>query len=165
MPQENVRGIFGFILDLLNWLRIYRQRDFWMQIVAALLGVLLWILILPPESVAGATAAFPSVAFLSFIMTNIVWAAVRKPYSCIIGSSVGYGLYNLAVGAIVYPLSLVELVTYVALGLVCGFVFSWFAFFILNMIGLIKMERRKQEQGSRVSDNAQKPKTNKKGDE
>jgi len=151
MSQGNLRGILGVLVDLLSWLRIYRQRDFWIQIAAAVVGILLWILILPSESLGGATAALPTIVFLSFIMTNIAWAASKKPYSCIVGGSIGYGLYNLAVSAIVYHLSVVDAITYVFLGVVYGFVFSWFAFFIFNVIGLIKMERKKQGKDSPVS--------------
>jgi len=154
LSQENVHGILGVLMDLLSWLRIYRQRDFWIQIAAAVVGILLWILILPSESLAGATAALPILVFLSFIMTNVAWAASKKPYSCIVGSSIGYGLYNLAVGAIVYHRTVVEAITYVFLGVVYGFVFSWFAFFIFNIIGLIKIERKKQKQSNVVSNNA-----------
>jgi len=151
MSQGNLRGILGVLVDLLSWLRIYRQREFWIQIAAAIVGILLWILILPSESLGGATAALPTIVFLSFIMTNVVWAASKKPYSCVVGSSIGYGLYNLAVGAIVYHLSVTEAITFVFLGVVYGFVFSWFAFFIFNVIGLIKMERKKQGKDSPAS--------------
>jgi hypothetical protein len=146
LPQENVRGILGVLIDLLSWLRIYKQRAFWIQIAAAIVGIVLWVLIFPNEA-----AAVPTVAFISFIMTNVIWAASKKPYSCIVGSSVGYGLYNLAVGAIVYHLSIVEATFHVFLGMVVGFVFSWFAFFIFNAIGLIKFERKKQGKESPVS--------------
>lgn len=148
MPQENVRGIFGVLIDLLSWLRIYRQRAFWIQIAATIVGILLWIVILPSESLGGAISALPTLVFLSFIMTNVVWAASKKPYSCIVGSSVGYGLYNLAVSAIVYQTPVLEAIMYVFLGIVYGFVFSWFSFFIFNVVGLIKMERKKQGKDS-----------------
>jgi hypothetical protein len=145
LPQENVRGILGGLIDLLSWLRIYTQRAFWIQIAAAIVGILLWIIILPDESLGGAIAAFPTLVLLSFIMTNIVWAASKKPYSCIVGSSIGYGIYNLAVIAILRrDLSALDAVIYVLLGLVYGFVFSWFAFFIFTVLGLIKFERKKQ---------------------
>jgi len=145
LPQENVRGILGGLIDLLSWLRIYKQRAFWIQIAAAFVGILLWIFILPDESLGGAIAAFPTLVLLSFIMTNVVWAASKKPYSCIVGSSIGYALYNLAVSAILYHLPIVAAITYVFLGVVYGFVFSGFAFFIFNFIGLIKWERKRQE--------------------
>jgi hypothetical protein len=156
LPQENVRGILGGLIDLLNWLRIYRQRAFWIQIAAAIVGIVLWILILPSETLAGALAAFPTLVLLCFIMTNVVWAASKKPYSCIIGSSIGYGLYNLATIAVgnatVYHLSVVDAIVYVFLGVVYGFVFSWFSFFVFTVIGLIKFERKKQGKDSTVSD-------------
>ena len=151
MSEQNVRGILGVLIDLLNWLRIYRQRDFWIQIAAAIVGIILWMLILPGESLAGAAAALPTMIFLSFIMTNIAWAATKKPYSCIVGSSIGYGLYNLAVSAIVYRLAVLEAITYVFLGVVYGFVFSWFAFFIFNVLGLIKWRRGNQAKISSTS--------------
>jgi hypothetical protein len=147
LPQENVRGILGVLIDLLSWLRIYRQRAFWIQIAAAIVGILLWIIIYPDEA-----ATVPTVAFITFIMTNVVWAASKKPYSCIIGSSIGYGLYNLAAIAINKPeLSILEAIFQVLLGVVVGFVFSWFAFFIFNILGLIKFERRKQGKDSPAS--------------
>jgi hypothetical protein len=155
LPQENVRGSLSALIDLLNWLRIYKQRAFWIQIAAAIVGILLWIVILPDESLGGAITAFPTLVFLCFIMTNIVWAASKKPYSCIVGSSIGYGIYNLAVIAILRR-SALDAVIYVFLGVVYGFVFSWFAFFIFNVLGLIKFGRRKQEKGSPASDVASK---------
>ena len=156
MPQENVRGILGGLIDLLSWLRIYKQRAFWIQIAAAFVGILLWIFILPDESLGGAIAAFPTLVLLSFIMTNVVWAASKKPYSCIVGSSIGYALYNLAVSAILYHLPIVAAITYVFLGVVYGFVFSGFAFFIFNFIGLIKWERKRQGKDSPVPNVAPK---------
>lgn len=147
LPQENVRGILGALIDLFNWLRIYKQRAFWIQIAAAIVGILLWIIVYPDEA-----ATVPTVAFITFIMTNVVWAASKKPYSCIIGSSIGYGIYNLAAIAINKPeLSMLEAIFQVLLGVVVGFVFSWFAFFIFNAIGLIKFERKKQGKGSPAS--------------
>jgi hypothetical protein len=120
-------------------------------------GILLWIIILPDESLGGALAAFPTLVFLSFIMTNIVWAASKKPYSCIVGSSIGYGIYNLAVIAILRrDLSTLDAIIYVFLGVVYGFVFSWFAFFIFTVIGLIKFERKKQAKDSPSSNEASK---------
>jgi hypothetical protein len=160
LPQENVRGLLGVLIDLLSWLRIYRQRAFWIQIAAAIVGILLWIVILPNESLGGAIAALPTLILLSFIITNVVWAASKKPYSCIVGSSIGYGIYNLAVlgvsNATVYHLSAVDAVVYVFLGVVYGFVFSWFAFFIFNVLGLIKFERKKQGEDSQASNVASK---------
>jgi hypothetical protein len=148
LSQETPRGILGGLIDLLNWLRIYRQRAFWIQIAAAIVGILLWILVFPEEA-----GAIPTVAFISFIITNVVWAASKKPYSCIIGSALGYGIYNLAVIAIQKPpdLSSLDSVMYVVLGVVYGFVFSWFAFFIFTVLGLIKFERKKQGKDSPVS--------------
>jgi drug/metabolite transporter (DMT)-like permease len=149
LPQETPRGILGALIDLLSWLRIYKQRAFWIQIAAAIVGILLWIIILPEESIGGALTAFPTLVFLSFIMTNIVWAASKRPYSCIVGSSIGYGIYNLAVIAILrHDLSALDGVIYVVLGVIYGFVFSWFAFFIFNVLGLIKFERKKQTKDS-----------------
>jgi len=152
LPQENVRGILGVLIDLLSWLRIYRQRAFWIQIAAAIVGILLWIIIYPNEA-----ATVPTVAFITFILTNVVWAASKKPYSCIIGSSIGYGLYNLAAIAINKPeLSMLEAIFQVLLGVVVGFVFSWFAFFIFNILGLIKFERKKQGKNTQTSNVADK---------
>ena len=145
MSEKGVRGLLGVFIDLLNWLRIYRQRDFWIQIAAVTAGVFLWIFILPSEDVVGAIAAIPTLILLNFIMTNIVWAISRKPYSCVIGGSIGYGLYNFAVGAIVYHLSLAEILLNILLGVVYGFVFTWFAFAIFYLVGLVKMSRKAEE--------------------
>jgi hypothetical protein len=157
LPQENPRGALGALIDLLSWLRIYRQRTFWIQIAATIVGILLWIIILPEEFLGGAITAFSTLVFLCFIMTNIVWAASKKPYSCIVGSSIGYGIYNLAVIAILRrDLSTLDAIIYVFLGVVYGFVFSWFAFFIFNVLGLIKFQRKKQAKDSPSSNEASK---------
>ena len=100
MSEKGLRGLPGVLVDLLRWLRIYRQRAFWIQIVTVIVGVFLWIPL--NEEVVGAIMAAPILIFLNAIMTNIVWAISRKPYSCVIGGSIGYGLYNLAVGVIGY---------------------------------------------------------------
>jgi len=144
LSEKGVRGLAGVFIDLLSWLRIYRQRAFWIQIVAVIVGVFLWIPL--NEEVIRAIAAAPVLIFLNVIMTNIVWAISRKPYSCIIGGSIGYGLYNLAVGVIVYHLSLTEILLNILLGMVYGFVFTWFAFIIFYFIGLIKLGKKKEEQ-------------------
>ncbi len=146
LSEKGVRGLLGVFIDLLNWLRIYKQRDFWIQIAAVTVGVFLWIIILPSEEIAGAIAAAPTLIFLNFIMTNIVWAISRKPYSCVIGGSIGYGIYNFAVGAIVHHLSLAEIPTNILIGVVYGFVFTWFAFAIFYFIGLIKKSEKREEQ-------------------
>ena len=145
MSEKEVRGLLGVFIDLLNWLRIYKQRDFWVQIAAVTVGVFLWIIILPSEEIVGAIAATPTLILLNFIMTNIVWAISRKPYSCVIGGSAGYGLYNFAVGAIVHHLSLTEILKTILLGVIYGFVFTWFAFAIFYFIGLIKRGKKKEE--------------------
>jgi len=145
LSEKGVRGLLGFLIDLLNWLRIYKQREFWIQIAAVTVGIFLWIIILPSEEIGGAIAATPTLIFLNFIMTNIVWAISRKPYSCVIGGSIGYGLYNFAVGAIVHHLSLIEILKSILLGVVYGFVFTWFAFAIFYFIGLIKRGKKKEE--------------------
>lgn len=145
MPEKNVRGLLGVFIDVLNWLRIYRQRDFWVQIVTVTVGVFLWVIILPSEEIAGAVAAALVLVFLNAIMTNIVWAISRKPYSCVIGGSIGYGLYNFAVGVIVHHLSLIEILAKIFLGMVYGFVFTWFAFVFFYSLGLVKIGKKKEE--------------------
>lgn len=145
LTDKGVRGFFGVLLDILSFLRIYRQRDFWVQIAAMTAGVFLWIMILPGAEVIRATAAVPPLMVLNFIMTNIVWAISKKPYSCVIGGSIGYGLYNLAVGAIVYHSVLTRLLIDTLVGVVYGFVFTWFAFMIFYFFGLVKKAERKEE--------------------
>ena len=99
MSETRVRGLLGFLIDILNWLRMYKQRDFWVQIATVIVGVFLWIVF---QGVVGAIGVILVLVFLNFIMTNIVWAISRKPYSCVVGGSIGYGLYNFAVGVIVH---------------------------------------------------------------
>jgi hypothetical protein len=144
LSEKGLRGLPGVLVDILSWLRMYRQRAFWIQIAAAIVGVFLWIPL--NEEVVGAIAAAPILIILNAIMTNVVWAISRKPYSCIIGGTFGYGLYNLAVGVIVHHLSLTEVLVNILLGMVYGFVFTWFAFIIFYFIGFIKMGKKKEEQ-------------------
>ena len=141
-----MRGLLGVFIDILNWLRIYKQRAFWIQIAVVIVGVFLWIIILPSEEIIGAIRAALILIFLGAIMTNIVWAISRKPYSCVVGGSIGYGLYNFAVGGMVYHLSLTEILLDILLGVAYGFVFTWFAFIIFYFIGLIKIGKKKEEQ-------------------
>lgn len=144
MSEKGLRGLPGVLVDLLRWLRIYRQRAFWIQIATVIVGVFLWIPL--NEEVAGAIKAAPVLIFLNFIMTNIVWAISRKPYSCVIGGSIGYGLYNLAVGVIGYQHPLPQILLDILLGVIYGFVFTWFAFIIFYFVGLIKIGKKKEEQ-------------------
>ena len=150
LSEKRVRGLLGVLVDLLGWLRIYRQRVFWIQIAAVTIGVFLWIPlsaeVITAERVAAAVAAAPILILLNAIMTNVVWAISRKPYSCVIGGSIGYGLYNFAVGAIQYSLSITDILVKIFLGMIYGFVFSWFAFIIFYFIGLIKIVKKKEEQ-------------------
>ncbi|UCH31883.1 MAG: hypothetical protein JSV05_00305 [Candidatus Bathyarchaeota archaeon] len=147
MPGKDVRGILAVLLDLLKFLRIYKQRDFWIQVAAGLAGVFLWMIVLPSEDIAGAVAAAPILIVLTFIMINIIWAGSQRPYACVLGSLIGYGLYNLAVSVIVHHLSITEILVAVIFGVIYAFVFSSFAFMIFNFLGLIKM---KQEKGSKT---------------
>ncbi|UCC33300.1 MAG: hypothetical protein JSW53_05910 [Candidatus Bathyarchaeota archaeon] len=140
--DKGVRGLLGFLIDVLSWLRIYRQRDFWVQIAAVAVGVLLWSIF---EEVVGDIRVFVILGLLNFVMTNIVWAISRKPYSCVIGGSVGYGLYNLAVSAIEHHRSLTEVLLSSIIGVAYGFVFTWFAFAIFYLIGLIKRGKKREE--------------------
>jgi len=139
-----VRGLLGVFLDLLNWLRIYRQRDFWIQIATVIVGVILWAIIFLTE-VSGAIAVMLGLIFLSAIMTNIVWAISKKPYSCVLGGFIGYGLYYLAIAVVAYHLPLADILWYIFSGAIYGFIFSWFAFIIFYFIGLIKISRKKEE--------------------
>ena len=142
MSEEKVSGLLGVLIDLLNWLRMYKQRAFWIQIAAVIVGIFLWVTF---EGVFGAIGAVPVLVLLNFIMTNIVWAISRKPYSCVVGGSIGYGLYNLTVGVVVYHHTLTEVLRSLLIGLVYGFVFTWFAFAILYFVGLIKITKKKKE--------------------
>jgi hypothetical protein len=151
LSEKGVRGLFGVFIDVLTWLRIYRQRDFWIQIAAVIVGVLLWVIILPSEEeIARGIAAAPILIFLNAIMTNIVWVIFRKPYSCVIGGSVGYGLYNFAIAVIVYHLSFMDILLNILLGVVYGFVFTWFAFIIFYFIGLIKIRKKEEPKASQT---------------
>jgi len=44
MSEKRVRGLLGFLIDVLSWLRMYKQRDFWIQIAVVLVGVFLWVI-------------------------------------------------------------------------------------------------------------------------
>jgi len=145
MSEKKVRGLLGVFIDLLNWLRMYKRRDFWIQIAAVTVGIFLWIIILPGEEIIKAVAAVPVLFLLNFIMTNIVWAISRKPYSCVIGGAIGYGLYNFAVGVIVHHLPLTEVLKSLSVGMLYGFVFTWLAFAIFYFVRLIKITKKKEE--------------------
>ncbi len=136
------RGVLVVLADLLNWLRMYKKRAFWYQIFATILGVFLWLLIswipINPFSLA-------IIIFIDSIMTNIFWASLKKPYSCVIGGSVGNGLYNFAVSVLVHKHSGLQTVEDVVLGVVHGFVFTWFAFIIFYSVGLIKLREKSEE--------------------
>lgn len=138
MSEKGLRGVLGVLADLLNWLRIYRQRDFWIQVATTIVGVFLWVAILPGEEFIGAIAAAPTLIFLNFAMTNIVWAISRKPYSCVLGGVVGYALYNFAVGVLVHRLSLLGIIGAIFLGTIYGFVFTSFALMIFFFLGFVK---------------------------
>ena len=145
MSGKDARGLLAVLVDLLKLLRIYKQRDFWIQVAAGFVGIFLWVIV--REDIAGAIAATPSLFVLTFIMINVIWAGSQKPYSCVLGSLIGYGLYNLAVGVIVHHISITELLVAVFFGVIYGFVFSSFAFMIFNFLGLIKA---KQDKGSKT---------------
>jgi len=142
MSEKRVRGLLGFLIDVLSWLRMYKQRDFWIQIAVVLVGVFLWVIF---DWGVGAIAAVPILALLNFIMTNIVWAISRRQYSCVVGGCIGYGLYNFAVGAVVYHQSLAGTLVSTLKGMAYGLVFTWFAFAIFYFIGLIKIGKKKKE--------------------
>lgn len=143
MSETKVRGLLGVLIDLLNWLRIYKQRDFWVQIASVVVGVFLWT-ILYQETLS--STAVLIVVFLSFIMTNIAWAISRKPYSCVIGGFLGYGLTYFAVSVVEYHQSLAGTLVSTLIGMAFGFIFTWFAFAIFYFIGVIKLDKKKEAQ-------------------
>jgi len=120
---------------------MYREKAFWYQIFATILGVFLWFLI---SGISVHPISLAIIILINSIMTNIFWAILRKPYSCVVGSSVGTGLYNL-VAALSKQHSGLEIVNDVVLGIVHGFVFTWFAFIIFYSVGLIKLSKKSEE--------------------
>ena len=144
MVSGEARGVLGVLADLLNWLRMYKERAFWYQIFATILGVFLWFLVRPGEELVH-PISLAIIIFIDSIMTNIFWASLRKPYSCVIGGSVGNGLYNFAAGVIAYKHSGLKLLSDIVLGVVNGFVFTWFAFIIFYSVGLIKLREKSEE--------------------
>jgi hypothetical protein len=139
--SAEARGFLVVFADLLNWLRMYRERAFWYQIFATILGVFLWFLI---SGILVHPLSLAIIIFIDSIMTNIFWASLRKPYSCVIGGSVGTGLYNF-MAALSRQHSGLEIVNDVVLGIVNGFVFTWFAFIIFYSVGLIKLRKKSEE--------------------
>ncbi len=139
--SAEARGFLVVLADLLNWLRMYRERAFWYQIFATILGVFLWFLI---SGILVHPISLGIIILIDSIMTNIFWAILRKPYSCVIGGAVGTGLYNF-VAALARQLSGLEVLNAVVLGVVHGFVFTWFAFIIFYSVGLIKLRKKSEE--------------------
>ncbi|UCG94530.1 MAG: hypothetical protein JSW13_01880 [Candidatus Aerophobus sp.] len=140
--SAEARGILVVFADLINWLKMYRERAFWYQIFATILGVLLWFLI---AGILVHPISLAIIILIDSIMTNIFWASLRKPYSCVIGGSVGNGLYNFVAGALFHKHSGLEIVNDLVLGVVHGFVFTWFAFIIFYSLGLIKLRKKSEE--------------------
>ena len=94
MGSAATRGFAAVLADILNWLRIYKQRAFWVQIGATISAVLLWApFVAGLPTVSSLVNLVVTMALLCSILTNIVWAGLRKSYSCVIGTIIGFGLF------------------------------------------------------------------------
>jgi len=148
MTNAAARGFAAVLVDVLNFLKIYRQRAFWIQIGATVLAVLLWT---PFVSVGGDFAAglvvnlIVSLVFLCSVVTNLVWAGLRKNYSCVVGTIIGFGLFYTAWSVVVLQLrDLVEIVSGLLKGFLVGALFGYMAFLVFAVSGLIFVPRRRR---------------------
>jgi len=145
MTKAASRGLAAVLVDVLNWLKIYKQRAFWAQIAATVLAVLLWM-----PFVMGATAGslvnlFVIVAFLCSVLTNIVWAGLRKSYSCVIGTILGFGLFYATWSVLVLlQRDLVQISLVLLQGFLFGALFGYMAFLVFAISGLISVPRRRR---------------------
>lgn len=146
MTNAATSGFAAVLADILNWLKIYRQRAFWVQIGATVSAVLLWVPFimgdLTPSLLINLIAA---VGFLCSIATNIVWAWLRKSYSCVIGTITGFGLYYMAWSALV-PASkeLMQILFGLLMGFLNGALFGYMAFLVFAISGLIHFPRKRR---------------------
>ena len=146
MANAATRGFAGVLADVLNWLRMYKQRAFWVQIGATISAVLLWVPFvmgdLTPSLVVNLIVV---VSFLCSVVTNIVWAGLRKEYSCVIGTIIGFGLFYTAWGVVVRHFEDLMGILYMLLnGLVFGALFGYMAFLVFAISGLIHIPRKRR---------------------
>ncbi len=143
MTTTLARGITVIRRGLIKWLSIFKEGAFWYQIFAAVFGILLWIAFSELWDIPTSTIII--LTTICFIPTSIVWAGLKKPYSCVIGTTIGSGLYNLIVGALgPYSHSPIETLGYIAQGLLYGFMFAYLAFILFCILGLIHMPGRRK---------------------
>jgi len=163
MANVASRGLSAVLVDVLNWLKIYKQRAFWVQIGATVLAALLWAPFAIDVSAgfsvdvfAVMVNLFATVAFLCSIVTNIVWAGLRKSYSCVVGAIVGFGLYYVA-WSVFGPPQLrdsVGILLVLLQGFLFGALFGYMAFLVFAISGIISFPR-KRRLGSESSDERQ----------
>ena len=156
MTKVAARGLSAVLVDVLNWLKIYKQRAFWVQIAATVSAVLLWIPFVSGGFTEGLVVnLIVVVSFLCSVVTNIVWAGLRKSYSCVVGTIIGFGLFYAAWGVIVRQLKdLMEILLMLLNGFVFGALFGYMAFLVFAISGLISFPR-KRRLGSESSDERQ----------
>jgi len=146
MTKAASRGLAAVLVDVFNWLKIYKQRAFWVQIGATVLAVLLWAPFVSGLPTVGSLVNLVvTMALLCSILTNIVWAGLRKSYSCVMGTIIGFGLFYTAWSAIVpsqdsMPHPLLALL----LGFVNGALFGYMAFLVFAISGLIHVPRKRR---------------------
>jgi len=147
MGSAAARGFGAFLADVLNWLKMYKQRAFWVQVGATVLAVLLWLPFVGGDVTPGLLVnLFVSVTFLCSVLTNIVWAGLRKSYSCVVGNIIGFGLFYAAWSVVVSPQArdLALVLTSLLKGFLVGALFGYMAFLVFAISGLISVPRRRR---------------------
>jgi len=145
MTKAATRGLSAVLVDVLSWLKIYRQRAFWVQIGATVLAVLLWIPFVLDMTAGLLVNLIVILAFLCSVVTNIVWAGLRKSYSCVIGTIIGFGLFYTAWSVIVVQLKdLVQILLVLLQAFLIGALFGYMAFLVFAISGLIHIPRKRR---------------------
>lgn len=165
MGNAATRGFAAVLVDILNWLKMYKQRAFWVQIAATVLAVLLWIPFVMDSTVGLLVNLVAIVGFLCSVVTNIVWAGLRKSYSCVIGTIIGFGLFYTAWGVIVLQFKdVMQILLGLLKGFLIGALFGYMAFLVFAISGIIYVPR-KRRLGFGASDEGQAKRAEaKKGD-
>jgi len=160
MANATTRGFAAVLADVLNWLKIYKQRAFWVQIGATISAVLLWIPFAWGKdwTMGLAVNLVMVVTFLCSVVTNIVWAGLRKSYSCVIGTIIGFGLFYTTWCVIVLQLKeLTKILFWLFNGFVFGALFGYMAFLVFAISGLIHVPRKRRLGSEPPSEGQTKP--------
>ena len=145
MGNAATRGFAAVLVDILNWLKMYKQRAFWVQIAATVLAVLLWIPFVMDSTVGLLVNLVAIVGFLCSVVTNIVWAGLRKSYSCVIGTIIGFGLFYTAWGVIVLQFKdVMQILLGLLKGFLIGALFGYMAFLVFAISGIIYVPRKRR---------------------